>query len=207
MASSSSSAAPAAAGGVPMAPQLGIGAFRDGKDLAKEVPDWAETVLLGECTHGTEEFYRLRAELTKYLIETKKFQVVIVEADWPLMWHVNQYIHRKKATMWPPGKKLTDQSRWLWRNKPFVELIEWMRKTERNCYLFGLDCQRSLEDSKQDLLKFLDFNDKDLARELRGACFPRDKPEVWPDILAKLQWGMSTAFSKPNEKKKKKAHS
>ena len=86
--------------------------------VRQQITSRTRAVLLGESSHGTEEFYRLRAEVTKYLIEVRKFQVVIVEADWPLMWHVNQYIHRKKATMWPTDRKLTDQSRWLWRNKP-----------------------------------------------------------------------------------------
>ena len=75
-ASSSSASAGAGATAAPNRPELGVGAFRDGKDLAKEIPEGAETVLLGECTHGTEEFYRLRAEITKYLIEVRKFQVL-----------------------------------------------------------------------------------------------------------------------------------
>jgi erythromycin esterase-like protein len=43
----------------------------------------AAVVLIGEATHGTEEFYRSRAELTKALIVGKGFNVVVVEADWP----------------------------------------------------------------------------------------------------------------------------
>lgn len=80
------------------------------------------------------------------------------------MWHVNQYINRKKQKMFPDDVRFPD---WMWRNRPFVELIEWMRKIERNVYLFGMDCYCK-EESREALLKFLDFHDKELANELRA---------------------------------------
>jgi erythromycin esterase-like protein len=43
----------------------------------------ATLVLIGEATHGTEEFYRTRAEITKTLIADHGFNLVAVEADWP----------------------------------------------------------------------------------------------------------------------------
>jgi erythromycin esterase-like protein len=41
----------------------------------------ASLVLIGEASHGTHEFYRTRAELTKTLITKKGFNVIAVEAD------------------------------------------------------------------------------------------------------------------------------
>src|SRR5690606_40031494 len=43
----------------------------------------ARVVLLGEATHGTSEFYRMRARMTRALIEHEGFSIVAVEADWP----------------------------------------------------------------------------------------------------------------------------
>ena len=43
----------------------------------------ARVVLLGEATHGTSEFYRARAAITRRLIERHGFTIVAVEADWP----------------------------------------------------------------------------------------------------------------------------
>ena len=40
----------------------------------------AQFVLLGEASHGTHEFYRERAEITKRLIKEKNFTAVAVEA-------------------------------------------------------------------------------------------------------------------------------
>ena len=48
--------------------------------------------LLGEATHGTHEFYRERAEITKRLIKEQGFTAVAVEADWPDAFRVNRYV-------------------------------------------------------------------------------------------------------------------
>jgi erythromycin esterase-like protein len=52
----------------------------------------ARIVLIGEATHGTHEFYRTRAELTKALIAAKCFNLVAVEADWPDAYRVNRWV-------------------------------------------------------------------------------------------------------------------
>src|SRR5437879_13754642 len=52
----------------------------------------AELVLLGEASHGTREFYRTRAELTKALILQKGFNGVAVEADWPDASPANRWV-------------------------------------------------------------------------------------------------------------------
>ena len=52
----------------------------------------ARFVLLGEASHGTHEFYRARAEITKRLIIEKRFNVIAWEADWPDALRVNRYI-------------------------------------------------------------------------------------------------------------------
>ena len=49
-------------------------------------------VLIGEATHGTHEFYRVRAQITKLLITEKDFNAVAVEADWPDAYRVNQFV-------------------------------------------------------------------------------------------------------------------
>ena len=43
--------------------------------------DDADIVLIGEASHGTEEFYRVRAEITRHLIKEHDFDAVAVEAD------------------------------------------------------------------------------------------------------------------------------
>ncbi|OZC01218.1 erythromycin esterase family protein [Rubricoccus marinus] len=52
----------------------------------------AHVVCIGEASHGTHEFYRLRARITQALIEEKAFSVVGAEADWPDMERIDAYV-------------------------------------------------------------------------------------------------------------------
>ena len=52
----------------------------------------AQIVMIGEASHGTSEFYTVRAELSKKLIEQKDFQLIAVEGDWPSAQAVNRYV-------------------------------------------------------------------------------------------------------------------
>jgi erythromycin esterase-like protein len=52
----------------------------------------ANVVLLGEATHGTSEFYRARAAITRRLIEQHGFSIVAVEADWPDAASIDAYV-------------------------------------------------------------------------------------------------------------------
>ena len=49
-------------------------------------------VLIGEASHGTHEFYRERARITRRLIDECGFTVVAVEGDWPDAYRVNRYV-------------------------------------------------------------------------------------------------------------------
>ena len=68
-------------------------------------------VLLGEASHGTREFYRARAAITRQLIEQHGFTIVAVEADWPDAAAVDRYVrHRparaapsRRSSAFPPG--------------------------------------------------------------------------------------------------------
>lgn len=89
----------------------------------------ARLVLIGEATHGTHEFYRMRAELTKALISRKGFNLVAVEADWPDAYRVNRWV-RHTATESNAETALDDFRRfprWMWRNRDVVDFIQWLR--------------------------------------------------------------------------------
>lgn len=156
-----------------------VSIFKHPKELAKAIPESARVVLLGECTHGTEEFYDYRAEVTKYLIDTRGFTLVCVEADWPYMWHINEYIHRRRTHMYPLAKRFPA---WMWQNNSFANLVRWLRKGHDRVNLFGLDCY-SKDESLEELLRFLDLHNPALATRVRFAS-----PEEWPKLLARLQW-------------------
>jgi erythromycin esterase-like protein len=124
--------------------------------------------------------------MTKYLIEVKQFKVILCEADWTFMWHVNQYIHRKKSSMFPKGVRFPA---WMWKNRPFYDLIEWMRKraSSDGPYLFGMDCYCK-DESKAEVRKFLDMVDRNgLAKEFAKSIYPLELPEKWPGTFTSCE--------------------
>jgi erythromycin esterase-like protein len=141
----------------------------------------ARFVLIGEATHGTEEFYRIRAELTKQLINYGGFSAVAVEADWPDSYRVNRYV-RGDSALHNAYSALVEFERfptWMWRNEATVDFIDWLRGyNERKpspgakAGFYGLDLY-SLNASIKAVIGYLEKVDPpaaDRARHYYG-CF------------------------------------
>src|SRR5437773_6086759 len=78
----------------------------------------ARFALLGEASHGTDEFYRERAEITKRLIVEQGFTAIAAEADWPDAYRVNRYV-RGMSDDRDAEAALSGFKRfpaWMWRN-------------------------------------------------------------------------------------------
>ncbi len=52
----------------------------------------AHIVLIGEASHGTQEFYDIRADITKALLEHDDFDAVLCEAHFPAMYSMNEFV-------------------------------------------------------------------------------------------------------------------
>src|SRR5207245_698653 len=89
----------------------------------------ARFVLIGEASHGTHEFYKRRAELTKRLIVEKGFTAVAVEADWPDAYRVNRYVRRlnRDATAIEALGDFRRFPAWMWRNADVLDFVGWLR--------------------------------------------------------------------------------
>lgn len=83
-------------------------------------------VLLGEASHGTAEFYRARAAITRRLVADHGFNIVAVEADWPDAAAVDRYINARPPV---PGAEKPFQRfpEWMWRNTEVLDLVAWLR--------------------------------------------------------------------------------
>jgi erythromycin esterase-like protein len=146
--------------------------------LLKIVGD-SRFVLIGEATHGTHEFYRLRAQITKRLIAEKEFTAVAVEADWPDAYRVNQYVRFESAEE-DAIDALAGFQRfpaWMWRNADVLDFVGWLRnynehRPSKRVGFYGLDLY-SLHASIRAVLDFLDKVDPEAARRARYryACF------------------------------------
>ena len=139
----------------------------------------ARIVLLGEATHGTSEFYRMRERITQELIVKKGFRFVAIEADWPDAARVDHYV---RHFQYPPSE-WTAFARfpiWMWRNTEVRDFVSWLRKhngtVERSqrVAFHGLDLY-SLYDSIRSVLNYLDEVDPEsakVARERYGCLTP-----------------------------------
>jgi protein-L-isoaspartate(D-aspartate) O-methyltransferase len=87
----------------------------------------ARVVLLGEATHGTSEFYRMRARITRELIVDRGFRAVAVEADWPDAARINRYVRHGPAPSARPESAFSRFPTWMWRNQEVHEFVEWLR--------------------------------------------------------------------------------
>jgi len=154
------------------------GETTDFDPLLKMIGD-SRFVLIGEASHGTHEFYRLRAQITKRLIAEKGFTAVAVEADWPDAYRVNQFV-RFEGEDEDAIDALAGFQRfpsWMWRNADVLDFVGWLRNYNEHRHskrvgFYGLDLY-SLHTSMQAVLDFLDKVDPDAARRARYryACF------------------------------------
>ena len=143
----------------------------------------ARVLLLGESTHGTSEFYRARAAITRHLIERRQVRVVAFEADWPDMAALDGWARRGQP---PPGADAFARfPTWMWRNQEFAQFAAWLRQhnarqpVASRVALRGLDLY-SMGASIAAVLQYLDQADPDAAAEARrryGCLTPyQDKP-------------------------------
>ncbi|MEW5808794.1 MAG: erythromycin esterase family protein [Actinomycetota bacterium] len=152
------------------------------REALDEIIGDARIVLIGESSHGTHEFYRARAEITKWLIEEKGFCAVAAEADWPDAYRVNRYVRGQGGDL-SADQALSGFERfpaWMWRNTVVAEFVEWLHAHNgglraaggRQAGFYGLDLY-SLHRSMREVIRYLDDVDPaaaDRARE-RYACF------------------------------------
>ena len=91
----------------------------------------AKIVLLGEASHGTSEFYKVRAELSKRLIEEKGFTLIAVEGDWPSTQHINRFIkgYDKQINVQDALKAFKRWPTWMWANEEIAEFVTWLENT------------------------------------------------------------------------------
>lgn len=156
------------------------GVPQDYDALLKMVGD-ARFVLLGEASHGTHEFYRERAQITKRLIVELGFRAVAVEADWPDAYRVNNYT-RGIGDDTDSAEALEGFKRfpqWMWRNADVLDFVGWLREYNdshrsevRKCGFYGLDLY-SLHASIEAVIGYLAKIDSTAAEAARRhyACF------------------------------------
>lgn len=142
----------------------------------------ARFVLLGEASHGTHEFYRERARITRRLIEEKGFAAVAIEGDWPDAERVNRFL-RGRGEDSGAAEALSGFRRfppWMWRNADVLDFVGWLKEHNEGSGrhgrskvgFYGLDLY-SLHNSMDAVLRYLDRVDSEAAQRARYryGCF------------------------------------
>jgi erythromycin esterase-like protein len=131
----------------------------------------ARVVLLGEATHGTSEFYRARAAITRRLVERHDFTVVAVEADWPDANRIDRYVRHRKLPA-ADDEAFTRFPTWMWRNREVHDFVDWLRgynetvAQDHRVEFRGLDLY-SLGTSIAAVVAYLDEVDPEEAEDAR----------------------------------------
>jgi erythromycin esterase-like protein len=185
---------------------LSIPEASTGQGLVRTIREHAQGkkfILIGEATHGTAEFYRIRAEITQHLILEEGFDAVAVEADWPDAYRVNRFVAGRSEDA-DADAALASFERfptWMWRNIEVLSFIQWLRNynEETGRYrrqhepvgFYGLDLY-SMTTSMRAVLAYLDKVDAEeavLARARYG-CFGQfiENPQAYGYAIASGRW-------------------
>ena len=140
--------------------------------------DRARVVLIGEASHGTSEFYRMRARITRELIVQRGFNIVTIEADWPDTSMIDRHVRgwHGEALRRPAFSRFPT---WMWHNRDMRDFVDWLADYnkdipdfEQKVSIHGLDLY-SLYNSIGTVLDYLDRVDPPAAEtaRVRYACF------------------------------------
>jgi erythromycin esterase-like protein len=154
----------------------------------------ASIVCLGEGSHGTHEFYAIRSELTRRLINEKGFAAIGIEGDWPDAARVHRYVNGDGDDD-SADDALSDFQRfpvWMWRNREIASLVRWLHarhaSTGQRIGFHGLDLY-SLHASMDAVVRHLERIDPAAAKRAREryACFE-------PHGTDPQRYGRATAY-------------
>ncbi|WP_423820563.1 erythromycin esterase family protein [Salinisphaera sp. SPP-AMP-43] len=170
---------------------------REDYDLLIEQVGDRSLVLLGEASHGSREFYRMRAEITQRLIEECGFEAIAVEADWPDAYALNRHVRGLEGHDTLAAFDAFERfPEWMWRNREVYDFIRWLaacnadRAEALPVGFYGLDLYSLYRsaDAVIDYLETTDAEQAEIARR-RYACLDhvRDPQQYGMEVATNLR--------------------
>ncbi|MBU7012073.1 MAG: erythromycin esterase family protein [Theionarchaea archaeon] len=95
----------------------------------KDIIGDARIVALGEATHGTSEFFRMKHRILEFLVKEMGFDTFAIEATFPESLLINDYVHSGKGD---PAQLLGGLKFWTWNTQEVLDMITWMREYNKN---------------------------------------------------------------------------
>lgn len=91
----------------------------------KNIIGSAHIVGLGEGTHGTSEFWRMKTRLLSFLVQEMGFTFLAMEANMPEAARLNDYV---QTGIGDPRELLKGMNYFNWNMQEILDMIEWMRQ-------------------------------------------------------------------------------
>ena len=168
------------------------------KSLVNIINSNIKVVLIGEGTHGTQEFCSIRSKVTKLLIEECGFNAILCEGDIQPFYELNQLVSSSDsnkdavATDYMLGdvseqydveisstlSKLFENRfpSWMWSNQPMVEFVSWLRKYNRSSnndiQLIGMDIQSPFDSIEYIIHQLSKLGEVELVEYVRECYTP-----------------------------------
>lgn len=157
-------------------------------DLLKRIPPTVQLVLIGEGTHGTEEFCRIRSEVTQCLLEQHGFNGMLCEGDVHPFFELNSYVNQAANFDTAAGRdnehhqirsmlsQLFSDSfpHWMWSNSPFADLLSWMKalncNTGRKLQIMGMDLLSPFASMDYILRQLRELGEDEMVRSI-NECY------------------------------------
>lgn len=113
----------------------------DDIEFVRDLVGDARIVSLGENTHGTRDFFEMKARILRFLVEEMDFDAFAIEATWPESNRLDAYVRTGEGD---PAEFLSGLYFWTWNTESVLEMIEWMRSHNEgggNVGFYGFDMQ------------------------------------------------------------------
>lgn len=129
----------------------------------------ARIVGLGEATHGTSEFFRVKHRILDHLVRELGFRVFAMEASFPEMNRIDRWVRGGPGD---PEEWLSGQYFWMWNTREVLDLLLWARafnegrEPQDQVRVLGFDMQFAGKPI-HDIPRFLENIDTMAAREVR----------------------------------------
>lgn len=137
----------------------------DDMEPLKEVLKDKQIVAMGEATHGTSDFFKMKHRMFEFLVEEMGFRVFAIEGEFGAAQVINDYILNGTGSA---RDGLMAMDFWTWNTEEVVEMIEWMREfnknNERKIKFYGFDMQNSIKSVKK-LIGYLEKVDGSSYKE------------------------------------------
>lgn len=153
-------------------------------DWIKNIPNFGniQVFAMGEATHGTKDFFDIKAKSFEYLVKHENFRIFGIEASYGECSFINDYIQTGIGEI---DSVMHYFNYWTWRTEEVKALILWMKEYNKSntekIKFYGFDMQ-SICDPIKYLEHFFSNDSSDYVHAFRDIIKPitsKHVNEVW----------------------------